>query len=171
MITLNLGLGTGISYDPLQRQVTSQCATIMQQIGQYGVYIPENMTHNQSIQHVFAMDNLDWKNEDIRRRNRQCNNCNIIVENIGNVTSDEDARRFMDVSILIATACRIKTLSCISNTTIPMCYISVRYRSHQHREVWDVRYSSTVNLPVSNYLNNVNKHNCRAVCFWFASQR
>ena len=127
--------------------------------------------HDSQSKHTARLCNGQSGLENIRRRNLQCNNCNIIVENIGNVTSDEDARRFMDVSILIATPCRIKTLSCISNTTIPMCYISVRYISHQHREVWDVRYSSTVNLPVSNYLNTINKHNCRAVCFWFASQR
>jgi len=30
LITLNNRLGTGISYDTLQRQLTSQCATIMQ---------------------------------------------------------------------------------------------------------------------------------------------
>ena len=58
LITLNNRLGTGISYDTLQRQLTSQCATIMQQIDRDGVYIPENMSHN-GIQHVFAMDNLD----------------------------------------------------------------------------------------------------------------
>ena len=44
----------------------------------------------------------------------------------------------------------------ISNTAIPVCYISARYRSHQHLDGWDVRYSSTVNLPVSNYFNNVS---------------
>ena len=52
----------------------------------------------------------------------------IIVENNAWVTCDETARRFSDVSIPVATSCRRKTLSCISNTTILVCYISARDR-------------------------------------------
>ena len=127
LITLNNRLGTGISCDTLQRQLTSQCATIMQQIDQDGVYIPENMSHNQGIQHVFAMDNLDWKRKTLEGGTFNATTA-IIVENIVSVTCDEAARRFSDVSIPVATSCRRKTLSCISNTTIPVCYISARDR-------------------------------------------
>ena len=55
LITLNNRIGTGISYD------TATSAKLTSQIEQDGVYIPENMSNNQSIQHSFAMDNLDWK--------------------------------------------------------------------------------------------------------------
>ena len=127
LITLNNRLGTGISYDTLQRQLTSQCATIMQQMDQDGVYIPENMSHNQSIEHVFAMENLDWKKKTLEGGTFNATTA-IIVENIGSVTCEEAARRFSDVRIPDAASCRRKTLSCISNTTIPVCYISARDR-------------------------------------------
>ena len=106
LITLNNRLGSGISYDTLQRQLTSQCATIMQQIDQDGVYIPENMSHNQSIA------SLQWKIWIKKRSHLKAFNATtaIIVKDIGNVTSDEDARRFMYVSIPIATSCRRKTV-------------------------------------------------------------
>ena len=81
------------------------------------------MFQNQGIQHVFAMDNLDWK-----RKTLEGGNINAtIVENIGKVTSDEDARRFKDVNMPIATSGSRKTLTCMSNTTIPLCYISAKH--------------------------------------------
>ena len=63
LITLNNRLGQGISYDTLQRKLTSQTAAIMQQVEKDGVFIPAEMTHHPSTPHVFAMDNLDWKNK------------------------------------------------------------------------------------------------------------
>ena len=77
----------------------------MQQIKQHGVYIPENMINNQSLQHVFAMDNLDWKRKTLEGGTFNVTNT-IIVKNIGNVTSDEDDRRDKDVSIPIAKSRR-----------------------------------------------------------------
>ena len=62
-ITLNNRLGQGISYDTLQRQLTSQTVSIMQQVEEDGVLIPAEMTHNPSTPHVFAIDNLDWMNK------------------------------------------------------------------------------------------------------------
>jgi len=56
---LNHRLGQGISYERLQRQLTTQSANIMQKVAEGGVYIPDGMTHGAT--HVFAMDNLDWK--------------------------------------------------------------------------------------------------------------
>ena len=78
------------------------------QIEQDGVYIPENMCNNQSIPHVFAMENLNWKRKTLEGGTSNATNA-IIVKNIGNVTSDEDVRRDKDVSIPIATSCRRKT--------------------------------------------------------------
>ena len=34
---------------------------MMQQVEEDGVYIPENMSKNDEVLNVFAMDNLDWK--------------------------------------------------------------------------------------------------------------
>ena len=62
-ITLNNGLGQGISYDTLQRQLTNQTVSIMQQVEEDMVLIPAEMTHNPSTPHVFAIDNLDWVNK------------------------------------------------------------------------------------------------------------
>ena len=45
-ITLNNRLGQGISYDKLQRQLTSQTVSIMQQAEVDAVLIPAEMTHN-----------------------------------------------------------------------------------------------------------------------------
>ena len=61
-ITLNNRLGQGISYDTLQRPLTSQTVSIMQQVEEDGVLIPAEMTHNPSTPHVFAIDNLNWMN-------------------------------------------------------------------------------------------------------------
>ena len=47
-ITLNNMLGQGISYDSLQRQLTSQKVSIMQQVEEDRVLIPAEMTHNPS---------------------------------------------------------------------------------------------------------------------------
>ena len=33
----------------------------MQQVEEVGVYIPQNMSNNRKMPHVFAMNNLDWK--------------------------------------------------------------------------------------------------------------
>ena len=83
------------------------------------------MSNNQRIQHVFAMGNLDWTRKTLEGGTFNATNA-IIVKNIDNVTSDDDARRDNDVSIPFATSCRRKTVSCISNTTIPGSYISAR---------------------------------------------
>ena len=62
-LTLNNMLGQGISYDTLQRQLTSQTVSIMQQVEEDGVLISAEMTHNPPTPHVFAIDNLDWVNK------------------------------------------------------------------------------------------------------------
>ena len=62
-ITLNNRLGQGISYDTLQRQLTSQTVSIMQQVEEDGMLIPAEMTHNPSTPHVFAIDNVNWMNK------------------------------------------------------------------------------------------------------------
>ncbi|MES9880475.1 MAG: hypothetical protein ABW185_06285, partial [Sedimenticola sp.] len=61
LVTLNNKLKQGISYDTLQRQLTAKSTEIQQAVEQTGIYIPENMTACHD--HVFAMDNLDWKNQ------------------------------------------------------------------------------------------------------------
>ena len=61
LITLNNKLGQGISYDSLHRQFTSQSLIIMQRIEENEVYVPQNMSYNGRLPHLFAMDNLDWK--------------------------------------------------------------------------------------------------------------
>ena len=61
--TLNNRLCQGICYDTLQRQLTSQTVSIMQQVEEDGVLFPAEMTHNPSTPHVFAIDNLDWINK------------------------------------------------------------------------------------------------------------
>ena len=48
------------------------------------------MSHNQRIQHVFAMDNLDRKRKTLEGGTFNATTA-IIVDNIGNVTSGEDA--------------------------------------------------------------------------------
>ena len=53
-------LGQSISYDRLQRQLTSKAMDVMQQIEDTGVFIPENVSA-QETPHIFAMDNLDWR--------------------------------------------------------------------------------------------------------------
>ena len=45
LIMLNYRLGQGISYERLQRQLTTQSANIMQQVAEDGVCIPDGMTH------------------------------------------------------------------------------------------------------------------------------
>ena len=65
------------------------------------------MSHNQRI---FAMDKLDRKRKTLEGGTFNATTA-IIVDNIGHVTSCEDARRFKDVSIPIVTSCRRKTLS------------------------------------------------------------
>lgn len=52
----------------------AKSASIQQEIEEDGVYIPDNMTAIADILHVFPMDNLDWKEENDRRRYLPCNN-------------------------------------------------------------------------------------------------
>lgn len=61
LITLNNRLGLGISYERLQRQLTAESEKVMLQVETDSVYVPEAMTKNCKFPHVFAMDNLDWK--------------------------------------------------------------------------------------------------------------
>jgi hypothetical protein len=124
LITLNNRLGQGITYDCLQRQLTAQSATIMQQVEEDGVYIPENMSHNCKTPHVFAMDNLDWK-KTLEGGSFNATTA-IIIENPEESTNQ--ARREEGVRLSTSTSQRRKTLSDVPDTAVPPCHISAKDR-------------------------------------------
>lgn len=80
LIMLSNRLGLGISYERLQRQLTAQSEKVMQQVETDGVYVPEIMTKNCKIPHVFAMDNLDWKKKTLEGGSFNATTA-IIIEN------------------------------------------------------------------------------------------
>ena len=81
LITLNNRLGQSIGYDSLHRKLTAESASILQQIEEDGVYIPDSMTATADVLQVFAMDNLDWKNKTIEGGSFHATTA-IAVENI-----------------------------------------------------------------------------------------
>ena len=85
LIMLANRLGLGISYDILQRDLTALTIQIKDKITNDGVYIPDNMS--QTHDHVFAMDNLDWKNKTLEGGSFHATTA-IIIEQ-GNASDDE----------------------------------------------------------------------------------
>ena len=51
-------------------QPTGSKNKIMHQVEEVGVYIPENMSNNREMPHVFAMDNLDWRKNTLTSEQR-----------------------------------------------------------------------------------------------------
>ena len=92
LITLNNRTGQGISYDSLLRQLTKQSAAMMQQVEEYGVCIPDRMSHSFEGIHVFAMDNLDWTKNTLEGGSFNATTA-IIIENAEQDGSADHARR------------------------------------------------------------------------------
>ena len=124
LITLNIRLGQGISYERMHRQLTLQCVKIMQQVEEVGVYIPENMSNNRKMPHVFAMDNLDWKKKTLEGGSFNATTATII-ETPDSSDNDQHAKA---ITISTSTPEQRKTLPSCPSTSIPPIHISAKDR-------------------------------------------
>ena len=123
MIILNNKLGQGISYDTLQRKLTSQSAAIMQQVNEDGVYVPDSMSRNSSTLQVFAMDNLDWKKKTLEGGSFHATTAIIIEPPEPEAATHEPEV----VSIPISTS-RRRTLLNIAETSKSTCHVTAKDR-------------------------------------------
>ena len=71
-------------------QPTGSKNKIMHQVEEVGVYIPENMSNNRKMPHVFAMNNLDWKKKTLEGGNFNATTA-IIIENPDSSDNDQHA--------------------------------------------------------------------------------
>jgi len=115
---LNNRLGLGISYECLQRQLTAESEKVMQQVETDGVYVPETMTKNCKIRHVFAMDNQDCKKKTLEGGIFNATTA-IIVEN------RETERVQEGVRFSTSTSDR-KTLIAVAHQPAPVSHFSYR---------------------------------------------
>ena len=121
LITLNNRLGMGISYERLHRQLTAQSEKVMQQVATDGVYVPDTMSKNCTIPHVFAMDNLDWKKNTLEGGSFNATTA-IINEN------QEMERVIEGVRVPTSTFYKRKTLSDVATPTTSRCFMSAKDR-------------------------------------------
>jgi len=137
---LNHRLGQGISYERLQRQLTTQSANIMQQVAEDEVYIPDGMTHGAT--HVFAMDNLDWTKKTLSEGNFNATTA-IIIENP--VTANQSMREEI-VTLSVPTSGSPNTLCDVPTAEFPVCYISGKDRQNSRSlsSIEDVENLATV---------------------------
>ena len=63
----------------------------MQQVEEVGVYIPENMSNNRKMPHVFPMNNLDWKKTTLEGGSFNTITA-IIIENTDSSDNDQHAK-------------------------------------------------------------------------------
>ena len=124
LITLNNRLGQGISYERMHRQLTLQCVKIMQQVEEVDVCIPENMSNNKKMPHVFAMDSLDWKKKTLEGGSFNATTA-IIIENLDSSDNDQHAKA---ITISTSTPEQRKTLPSGPSTSIPPIHISAKDR-------------------------------------------
>ena len=113
----------------------------MQQVGEVGVYIPEKMSNNRKMPHVFAMDNLDWKKKTIESGSFNATTA-IIIENPDSSDNDQHAKA---LTISTSTPEQRNTLPFGPSTSIPTIRISAKDR-HISRclgNILDVDYSHT----------------------------
>jgi len=146
LITLNNKLKQGISYDTLQRQLTATSTSIQQQVETEGIYIPDNMTIGQ--QHVFAMDNLDWKKKTL---SGGCFNATTAIV-IETPSLTPDAVR-ANVYVKTTTS-RAKTLPDISEPAIPECFVSKRERL-ESRSLGNTDTLQSLRTESDNFANNL----------------
>ena len=157
LITLNNRLGQSIGYDSLHRKLTAESASILQQIEEDGVYIPDSMTATADVLQVFAMDNLDWKNKTIEGGSFHATTA-IAVENINlqewptstnnpNITTSKDRRR---------------TLTRVPMTVTPDCSLSALNKK-KARSVENI--TSVTDLEVES-----DKSADKLLLFWFLAR-
>ena len=72
-------------------QPTGSRDKIMQQVEEVGVYIPENMSNNRKMSHVFPMSNLDWKKNTLEGGSFNTTTA-IIIENQDSSDNDQHAK-------------------------------------------------------------------------------
>lgn len=116
LIMLNNRLGLGVSYERLQRQLTAHSEKIMQQVETVGVHVPETMTKNCKIPHVFSMDNLDWKKKTLDGGSFNATSA-IIIEN-------EQIERFQEGASLPTSLVTKERLSMMLLTHLFPCVTS-----------------------------------------------
>ena len=96
----------------------------MQQVEEVGVYIPENMSNNRKMPHVFAMDNLDWKKKTLEGGSFNATTA-IIIENTDSSDNDQHAKA---ITISTSTPEQQKTFHSGPSTSIPTIRISAKNR-------------------------------------------
>ena len=97
----------------------------MQQMEEVGVYIPENMSDNRKMPHVFAMDNLDWKKKTLEVHGSFNATTAFIIENPDSSDNDQHAKA---ITISTSTPEQRNTLFSGPSTSIPTIRISAKNR-------------------------------------------
>ena len=129
LITLNNKLGQGISYETMQRQLTSKCTDIVQQIEEAGVYIPPNISQQCSVPPVFAFDNLDWKTKSLEGGSFHATTA-IVIQPGNDAANNQTAAGNVTESISIrsGTCRRDRKVKLQKETELPRCHVTVRER-------------------------------------------
>ena len=96
----------------------------MQQVEEVGVYIPENMSNNRKMPHVFAIDNLDWKKKTLEGGSFNATT-GIIIENPDSSDNDQHAKA---ITISTSPLEQLNTLPSGLSTSIPTIRISAKKR-------------------------------------------
>ena len=94
----------------------------MQQVEEVGVYIPENMSDNRKMPHVFAMNNLDWKKKTLEGGSFNATTA-IIIENTDSSDNDQHAKA---VTISTSTPEQRNILPSGPSTSIPTIRIPAK---------------------------------------------
>ena len=92
----------------------------MQQVEEVVVYIPQNMSNNRKMPHVFAMNNLDWKKKTLEGGSFNATTA-IIIKKPDSSDNDQHANA---ITISTSTPEQRKTLPSGPSISIPTICIS-----------------------------------------------
>ena len=96
----------------------------MQQVEEVGMYIPQNMSYNRKMPHVFAMNNLDWKKKTLEGCGFNATTA-MIIEKTDSSDNDQHAKA---ITISTSTPEQQKTLPSGPSISIPTLCISAKNR-------------------------------------------
>lgn len=125
LITLNNRLGQGISYDSLQRQLTAKSISVMQQEEEEGVFIPENISKVTHLPHLFATDNLDWRNKTLQGGSFHATTAIIIENSRSNLTRNKGKA----VCVPLSSSSRARSIGNIQDSQLQSVHLSEKERA------------------------------------------